>query len=56
MSWVRNTVLLRMVSKEPLWPWSRGIGWSEIFEKDCTGYCIRNRLFGNQEAIERNIA
>ena len=45
---VGNTILFGAVRKESLWPWSRGIIWSEIFLKDHTGYCIRNRWSGNQ--------
>lgn len=45
---VGNTILFGTIRKETLWPWSREIIWSEIFLKDHTGYCIRNRWSGNQ--------
>lgn len=46
-SGVGNTIFFRMVRKETLWPWNRGIIWSEIFWKDHTGYCVRTRLLEN---------
>ena len=43
---VGNTLLFGTIRKESLWPWSRGIIWSEIFLKDHTGCCIRNKGSG----------
>ena len=51
---VGNTLLFGTIRKESLWPWSRGIIWSEIFLKDHTGCCIRNKGSGKQKAIARN--